>query len=159
VPDATFTCPDLTTFCRLYQGTSGTGGHENCPPVAARSARSWPPDVPGGWLGQGVHLLAGHGLGQSHAVAAGVAAGRWWRWPSFWASARRIRQGEDCWTAQVSVSRMRRRRAGRGLRRHRRGAIRLRGRLLCISNGAPVLRSSIPFTLTSRKVMPAASLT
>jgi len=50
------------------------GGHENCPLVAARSARSWTPDVPGGWLlGQGVHPLAGHGLGQSHTVAAGLA--------------------------------------------------------------------------------------
>jgi hypothetical protein len=48
------------------------GGRESCPLVATRSARLWPPNVPG-WLGQGVHPLAGHGLGETHALAAGLA--------------------------------------------------------------------------------------
>ena len=48
------------------------GGHESCPVVATRSARSWPPDVPG-LLGQGDHPFAGHGLGEPDAVAAGLA--------------------------------------------------------------------------------------
>lgn len=50
-----------------------SGGHENCPLVATRSARSWPTKRAWWWLGQGVHPLAGHGLGESHAVAGGLA--------------------------------------------------------------------------------------
>ena len=50
-----------------------SGGHENCPLVATRSARWWPRDLPGVWLGQGVHPLAGHGLGETHAVSACLA--------------------------------------------------------------------------------------
>src|SRR3974377_2500272 len=53
----------------------------NCPVADVKTAR-WgsrdlpgrdPPDVPGGGLGQGVHPLAGHGVGETHAVAAGLA--------------------------------------------------------------------------------------
>jgi hypothetical protein len=40
--------------------------------VTTRSAGSWPPGVPG-LLGQGVHPLAREGLGEAHAVAAGLA--------------------------------------------------------------------------------------
>jgi hypothetical protein len=54
-------------------GELPSGGHESCPLVATRSARSWPPNVAGARLGQGVHPLAGHGLGKTHAVAAGLA--------------------------------------------------------------------------------------
>jgi hypothetical protein len=48
------------------------GGHESCPVVATRSARSWPPEVPG-LLVQSDHSFAGHGLGEANAVAAGLA--------------------------------------------------------------------------------------
>jgi hypothetical protein len=49
--------------------------------AVGKTARWWPRDLPGrghqtclgGGLGQGVHPLAGHGLGESHAFAAGLA--------------------------------------------------------------------------------------
>jgi hypothetical protein len=54
-------------------GELPSSGHENCPLVATRSARSWPSDVPWGGSSQGVHPLAGHGLGEPDAIAAGLA--------------------------------------------------------------------------------------
>ena len=48
------------------------GGHEMCPLAATGSARWWPPDVPG-LLAQRDHSFSGDGLGESDAVAAGLA--------------------------------------------------------------------------------------
>ena len=55
------------------------GGHETCPVAATRIARWWPWELSKGWpptagLGsaQGVHPLAGEGLGEADAVAAGL---------------------------------------------------------------------------------------
>ena len=57
------------------------GGHETCPVAVTVPARWWPWDLPRGGRpprgrggsGQGVHPLAGDGLGEAHGVAAGLA--------------------------------------------------------------------------------------
>jgi hypothetical protein len=58
--------------------------------MATKSDQSWPPGLPG--LGHGDHPLAGHGWGEAHAVAVGLAevgvveeSVEEWRWPVFWA--------------------------------------------------------------------------
>jgi hypothetical protein len=58
-----------------------SGGRETWTVVDNRTERWWPPDLPGGVVvtgrvvgsGQGFYLLSGEGLGESDAVAAGLA--------------------------------------------------------------------------------------
>jgi hypothetical protein len=64
-----------------------SGGHENCPVVPMGSAQ-WLATCGRGSAGQGVHPLAGEGLGEADPVAAGWQTWAWWRSPSAVAVAR-----------------------------------------------------------------------
>ena len=46
-----------------------SGGQQNCPPVATRTARSWPPELPG------AQLVSGIGMTDVLIVLVGVSAG------------------------------------------------------------------------------------
>ena len=69
------------TARKVDDGSPLSRAIEMCPVTVTVPARWWPPDLPGGGhrsgpgpgLGQGFHPLAGEGLGEADAFAAGLA--------------------------------------------------------------------------------------